>query len=99
MCAYYILHLVDDRVDTLRHIYSLLKPGGFFVQSTVVLGGSWVPFGPMLTVMRWFGKAPRVDIFDRQTLLSDMHELGFVDISTPDVGASKDTAFVVARKP
>jgi ubiquinone/menaquinone biosynthesis C-methylase UbiE len=99
VCAYNILHLVGDRVATLRRIYELLKPGGFFIQSTAVLSDSWVPFGVVLAVMRWLGKAPSVNIFGKDTLLADMREVGFVNASTPDVGAKKETAFVVAAKP
>ena len=99
VCAYNILHLVVDRLATLRRIYELLKPGGFFIQSTAVLSDSWVPFGVVLAVMRWFGKAPSVDIFGKDTLLADMREVGFVNASTPEVGAKKETAFIVAAKP
>ena len=99
VCAYNILHLVDDRAWTLRRVYELLKPGGFFVGSTAVLGESWIPFGPVLKVMQWLGKAPAVYIFDKDTHLRELRDAGFVDISTPDVGAKKDTAFVVAKKP
>ena len=34
-------------------------------------------------------KAPSVDIFGKDTLLADMREVGFVNASTPDVGAKK----------
>ena len=99
ICAYNILHLVDDHVATLQRIFELLKPGGFFISSTVVLGDSWVPYGPVLAAMRWFGKAPVVRLLGRRALLNDVEQTGFVDVSTPDVGAKKDIAFVVARKP
>jgi arsenite methyltransferase len=28
-----------------------------------------VPYGPLITLIRWFGKAPFVHIYDRQTIL------------------------------
>ena len=52
ICAYSILHLVPDRQAALAQIFRLLKPGGFFISSTVCLRNSWFPYGPMLTVMR-----------------------------------------------
>lgn len=99
ICAYSLLHLVDDRVATLRRIFSLLKPGGFFVSSTVCLGESPVPFGPLLWVMRVLGKAPRAQSLTKRTLEQEMAAAGFVDRVQPDVGAKAIIAFVVATKP
>lgn len=98
LCAYSILHLIGDRSAALRRIFELLKPGGFFVQSTVCLGESWIPFGPLLTVMRWVGKAPWAAVLSKDTLESEMRAAGFVDIEFPDVGAERIVGFIVARK-
>src|SRR5688572_20709424 len=58
--AYSLLHLVSDRSAVLRDIHRLLKPGGFFVSSTVCLAHSRVPYCPILAVMRALGLAPMV---------------------------------------
>jgi arsenite methyltransferase len=97
--AFSILHLVPDRRRVLQALFELLKPGGAFISSNVCLGDTWVPYGPMITVMRWFGKAPVVHIYDRATMLRELREVGFVDIQERDVGAQKTVAFVVATKP
>ncbi|MFO0556037.1 MAG: methyltransferase domain-containing protein [Polyangiaceae bacterium] len=97
--AYSILHLVPDRRATLRRIFELMKPGGVLVSSNVCLGDSWVPYRPLLAVMRWLGKAPSVTVYDRETLANDLRDAGFVEIEERDVGASKLVAFVLARKP
>ncbi len=94
-----ILHLVDDRDDMLARIYRLLKPGGFFVTSTVCLGESWIPYAPILTVARWLGKAPAVTIFSKQALAESITRAGFVGLEAPDVGAKPEIAFFVARRP
>ena len=99
LCAYSLLHLLEDRAAVLKHIHRLLKPGGFFVSSTVCLAGSWVPYTPLLTVMRWLGKAPMVKVISTRTLEDEVREAGFVEFSHPDVGASSTTAFIVAEKP
>lgn len=99
ICAYSLLHLVEDRPATLDRIVRLLKPGGFFVSSTVCLGESRVPFGPILRLMRWLGKAPSVQILSKQTLSGEVQRAGFVDLSMPDVGAAPNIAFMVAAKP
>lgn len=97
--AYSLLHLVDDMPATLARIYALLKPGGHFISSTVCLGRSWVPYGLILPVMRWVGKAPNVSIFDRAHVVAAIREAGFVDVEEVDVGAKPVVAYVYARKP
>jgi ubiquinone/menaquinone biosynthesis C-methylase UbiE len=99
ICAYNLLHLVEDRSAALAQIFDLLKPGGFFISSTVCLGESWVPYGAIIWAMRMVGKAPMVKTFDKRTLESEMRQAGFVDLSQPDVGAKSDIAFIVAMKP
>ena len=99
ICAYSILHLVPDRDEALARIFRLLRPGGFFVSSTVCLGGSWVPYGLVLPVMRWLGKAPMVKIFSGAELEESVRRAGFVDVTRPDVGAQKVVAFMLATKP
>ena len=99
VCAYNILHLVEDRDATVSKIVEYLKPGGFFISSTVCLGDSIIPYRPILSLMRTFGKAPMVRVFNADTLLRELGDVGFVDIATQDVGAKKTIAFVVATKP
>jgi ubiquinone/menaquinone biosynthesis C-methylase UbiE len=99
ICAYSLLHLVEDRPAALRRIYRLLKPGGFFISSNVCLGESWVPYTPILRFMRWLGKAPRVTVFSKQKLREEIEQAGFVDLAEPDVGAKPTIAFLVAARP
>jgi arsenite methyltransferase len=97
--AYSILHLVPDRRRTLAALFDLLKPGGSFISSNACLGDTWVPYGAIISVMRWFGKAPVVHIHSRETILGELRDAGFVDVTERDVGASKLVAFIVAKKP
>lgn len=98
VCAYSILHLVDDAQAALDLIADRLKPGGFLVSSTVCLGDTWVPYRPLLAAMRWAGKAPEVHILSRAQLLDHIAAAGFVDIQVHDVGAKDTTTFLTARK-
>jgi len=98
--AFSILHLVPDRKRTLELLFALLKPGGTFVSSNVCLGDTWLPYRPLIALAGWLGKAPpRVHIYDRKTLLSELREVGFAELEDKDVGADKTTAFIVAKKP
>jgi arsenite methyltransferase len=99
VCAYSLLHLLEDRAGALARIHRLLKPGGFLVSSTVCLRNSRVPYGPLLRVMRWLGKAPMVKLISTDTLLDDLRQAGFVNLRQPQVGAEATIAFIVAGKP
>lgn len=99
VCAYSLLHLVEDLPAALARIHRLLRPGGFFVSSTVCLGESWLPYRPILRVMRWFGKAPWVNTLRKRALEDEVRGAGFERISQPDVGADSTIAFIVAEKP
>jgi ubiquinone/menaquinone biosynthesis C-methylase UbiE len=99
ICAYSLLHLVEDRASACERMYRLLKPGGFFVSSTLCLGESWVPYGPLLRVLRRLGKAPPVSIFSKRTLEDEVRRAGFIEIVQPDVGAKSTILFMVASKP
>ena len=99
ICAYSILHLVPDRPAALAKIYRLLKPGGFFISSTVCMSEGLFPWRPVLKVMQWVGKAPFVDVISKATLRQEIAAAGFVDLGEPEVGAKARTCFMVARKP
>ncbi|MFK7999670.1 MAG: class I SAM-dependent methyltransferase [Polyangiales bacterium] len=99
ICAYSFLHLLEERGAALERIHRLLRPGGFFVSSTPCLGESWVPYTPIVTLLRWLGKAPLVKVFDKSSFEGELKAAGFVDIAQPDVGAKEHTAFVVASRP
>jgi ubiquinone/menaquinone biosynthesis C-methylase UbiE len=99
ICAYSLLHLVDDLPAALARIFQLLAPGGFFVSSTVCLGESRVPYRPLLWLLRQLGKAPMVKILNKHTVEEEVKRAGFVDLSWPDVGAKPIVGFLVAKKP
>lgn len=99
ICAYSILHLFEDRHAALKQVFTLLKPGGFFISSTACLGNSWVPYRLILWAMRKMGKAPHVDIMSTDALKADIREAGFVGLRQPDVGAESTVAFIAASKP
>ncbi len=99
ICAYNILHLVDDSRATLRRLFDLLKPEGLLISTTPCLRESYVPYGLILPLLRLVGKAPPVKVIDIKTLEQHMRDAGFVDLEKPQIPASKMTAFVHATKP
>lgn len=96
VCAFSILHLVDDRDATLAQLRALMKTNAVLITSTPCLGEGLIPLGPVIALMRLFGKAPRVRIFDTAAFYRSLERAGFTHIDTPDVGADKSTAFALA---
>ncbi|QDH69656.1 class I SAM-dependent methyltransferase [Marilutibacter alkalisoli] len=99
ICAYSLLHLLENRQAALARIHRLLKPGGFFVASTVCLGESRLPFAPLLWLMRRLGMAPKVSVLDKRTHEIEVAKAGFVDLVQPDVGVKPTIMFLTATKP
>ena len=71
----------------------LLEPGGAFIPSSVNLDETWVPYGAILAVMHWFGRAPVVHGYDRETIMREIREAGFVEVEEEDqeAGAGRAT--------
>lgn len=97
--AYSLFHLLEDVPGGLARAFSLLRPGGVLVSSTVCIGEGWVPYGLVLPLMRWLGKAPYVGVLTRRDFLAMVEEAGFVELEQPEVGAKERTVFLVARRP
>jgi arsenite methyltransferase len=99
VCAYNLLHLVPDPAALVSAVYRVLRPGGAFVSSTACLGGKWLPpYGLILPVMRWVGKAPAVTLLTRDDLVGALTAAGFVDVVEPDVGDTRPGVFLSARR-
>jgi len=99
ICAFSILHLVDDLDQTLLHLRKQLKPGGVLISKTACLDDMNVLIKPMIKVMQFIGKAPHVLLFDANTLENAFRKAGFDVIETGFFGKNTSTRFVVARKP
>ena len=99
ICAFSILHLVDDLPVALAHLHSQLKPGGYIITKTACLRdmNRFVPV--MIKVMRFFGKAPHVLLFDASALEQAFLNAGFDVVETGYFGKNRSTRFVVARRP
>jgi len=96
--AFNLLHLIEKPEDTLARVHTLLKPGGLFISKTVCLDGyKWfVP--PMISVMRFFGRAPYVNLLSIRGLERRIASAGFEITETGLYPANPPNRFVVARK-
>lgn len=95
------LHLIRDLPATLRAIHGLLEPGGLFISKTACLGD----MNPLirlvlLPVMRVFGLAPTVGVFDAAELERQIREAGFENVANESHASKGNDArpFIAARK-
>lgn len=100
VCAFNLLHLVDDPAALVRSIFRVLRPGGSFVSATACMAGQWFPpYFLVLPVMRWLGKAPPVTMLTLVELRAALKGAGFDTIEAPEVGTGANHVFLTARKP
>ena len=94
-----ILHLVDDLDAALSHLFTQVKAGGYVITKTTCLKDMNVMIPPVIAVMRFFGKAPKVLVFSRSELEKAFSRAGFDVVETGYFGKEPATHFVVARRP
>jgi len=99
ICAFSILHLVDDLPKTLAHLRQQIKPGGYLISKTGCLREMNMFIPIMIKVMKFFGMAPHVLQFDAATLESEFRRSGFEIVETGHFGKDKHAHFIVARRP
>ncbi len=95
-----IVHLVDDRMKVLEQVYRVLKPGGFFISSTMCLREKWYfrLMEPLFPLMHTVGQWPRVRRFSAARLQTDIESIGFQTVHhwQPEKGP---VLFLVGKKP
>ncbi|MEL6684285.1 MAG: class I SAM-dependent methyltransferase [Pseudomonadota bacterium] len=99
ICAFSILHLVDDLTATLAYLHHQIKPGGYLISKTTCLRDMNMFIPPVIKIMKLFGKAPGVLLFDAKQLEAAVSDAGFQGIETGYHGKNKSARFIVARRP
>lgn len=95
--AHNILHLLDDRDQTVAAIHEMLKPGGVLVTSTACIGDMTLPFRLIVPVGRFLRLFPLVKVFSAAELKNSFEAAGFeIDYEwTPKKNAA---VFIICRK-
>ncbi|MBC7836633.1 class I SAM-dependent methyltransferase [Acetobacteraceae bacterium] len=91
-----ILHLLANRDEIIKKVYTMLKPGGIFVTSTACMGDT-MPYAKYLApIGRLIGLTVRV--FTQAELKNAMEQAGFAIDYEWSPGLDK-AAFIIAKKP
>lgn len=93
-----IIHLCKDPEAVMQKVHALLKPGGYFVQSTVCLKDFKAFFKHLIPFLQLIGKAPYVN---RTLTSAELHEMiartGFEIVEEWCPGGAK-ADFIIAQK-
>jgi len=98
ICAFSLLHLVEDVSQVLAAVRAQLKPGGLFLSKTVCVKEAALPIRlliPSLTALRI---APRVTPLSRAELVRHVADAGFEVERTMHFGRKSIGPVIVARK-
>lgn len=93
-----ILHLLEDRQETIARVFDLLKPGGMFISSTVCLAEGYSIFRFIGPIGHALGLLPTLRIFPARQLIDEMKAAGFEIDQQWRPGRNK-AIFIAARKP
>ena len=95
-----ILHLLDDRMHAMAQVYEALKPGGYFVSSTMCLREKLMfrLMEPLFPVMHALGQWPHVFRFNVKRLQADIESIGFKTVHFWQPG-NGPVLFIVGKKP
>ncbi len=92
-----ILHLLDNREETISEAMRILRPGGWFISSTACLGkGGLLRF--LLPVGAKLGALPAVQFFSAEDLEQEITNAGF-QITESWRPNPKAAVFLIAQKP
>jgi 2-polyprenyl-3-methyl-5-hydroxy-6-metoxy-1,4-benzoquinol methylase len=93
-----ILHLCRDPDAVTRKVRALLKPGGYFIQSTACLKDASFILRLAIPLMQAVGKAPNVSFLSEDDILSMLDRNGFDLTESLRTDSSMSANFYVAQK-
>lgn len=92
-----IIHLCRDPLSVMQKVRAMLKPQGYFIQSTVCINEVNPLFRMAIPVLQVIGKAPHVTSLNGDNLLQTIDEAGLriIEKWVPEKSAGH---FIVAQK-
>lgn len=99
ICAFNVLHLVDDQPSTLDKVFVNLKPGGLLISKTWCFADLKLKFRILFAVLRAVGMFPAVTPLTVSQLRQAIIDTGFQIVEERVFGKSWQNPYIVARKP
>lgn len=99
ICAFNLLHLVDDLPGLLARIHDHLKPAGLLISKTWCFADMPLKLRALFPVLRLAGLFPVSRTLSAPQLHAAIAAAGFEGIDTRVFGARLQNPYIVARKP
>jgi len=96
--AHNLLHLLENIPQTIARVSELLKPEGVFISKTPCIADRMAYMIPLITVMRWIGKAPYVDSLKSSHLESMIEDENFEIVEASSFSQKAISRYIVAKK-
>ena len=93
-----ILHLLKDQASALQAIHSLLKPGGYFISSTLCAFPMPWYLSALVTIGCGLRILPPINLRSAAALKTQIEGAGFHIVEQWQHGKKVDVAFIVAQK-
>lgn len=99
VCAFNVLNYLPDREDALMRIYSILKPGGYFLSATDCLGERLT----REAMLKWYsskkGETPHLHFDTMKNIRKMVAQAGFKTLEYENLYNSPPNLFIAAQKP
>ncbi|MCB6178555.1 class I SAM-dependent methyltransferase [Rhodobacter sp. Har01] len=99
ICAFQVLHLVDDLNGTLARIHANLKPGGLMIGKTWCFADMGLKLRGLFLVLRSIGMFPPANRLTRADLRLAILNAGFEIVEEHVFGENPHGPYIVARRP
>ncbi|MCF1505716.1 class I SAM-dependent methyltransferase [Afifella sp. H1R] len=98
ICAFQVLHLVDDLEGTLAAIHAHLKPGGMMIAKTWCFADMSLKLRALFLGLRTFGLFPKANALTKPALREAIRQAGFEIVDERVFGTNPHGPYIVARK-
>ena len=99
ICAFQVLHLVDDLPGVLSRVHANLKPGGLLMSKTWCFADMGLKLRGLFLVLHMVGLFPTVNALTKTALREAVRDAGFEIVEERVYGANPHGPYLVARKP
>ena len=99
ICAFNVLHLVDDLPAMLTSLHANLKPGGQFISKTWCFAEMKLSLRALFAMLRIFGLFPATASLGKPQLRQAILDAGFEITDERLFGDYPQNPYLVARKP
>lgn len=98
ICAFSLLHLVEDLPLVLTAVHAQLKPGGLFLSKTVCVKEAVWPIRLLIPTLTSLRLAPRVMPLSREELVRHIADAGLKVERAMHFGSKSMSPVIIARK-